>query len=202
MSEQAGAGAPTGKVQRRSLMKGTAWAAPAIAIAAAAPMAAASAIPERGLNGWVQLSRDCNWWAVDEFVIDGSGSYPNRGLWVFTTADDEPTSARITFWLPSTNFTFTNSSGTGWSNLARDEARDSDTPAAGYFAYTATYNGSWTWVDPGGTANDRWEAASDPQWRENDIPGGCSRVCAYATRTVIYTPGSDEVSFTRGPVCV
>lgn len=183
------------EVKRRNLVKGAAWTVPVVAVAAAAPMAAASPIPARGLNGWVQLQRDCD--ARYQFVIDGVGNYPNRGLWVFTTQSDAPTSATITFWLPSPSFTFTNSSGTGWSNLARNSAIDSQSPATGYYAYTTTYTGNWNFV----SGPDRYEAATDPRFLENDVPGTCGRISAYATRTVTYSP-TDQVSFTRGPVTV
>lgn len=196
--EQTASRKPRRSVERRTLVKGAAWATPAIAVAGAAPaMAASGQPPPRGLNGWVGIGRNC--WNTNWLQVDGRGSYPNRGLWVFTTADDKPQSARLTFFFDRNDLTFTNGSGTGWTNLVRDPARDSETPAAGFYAYTATYTGAWTYYDQWGTANDRWEATQDPHWYSRT--SGCGQIEAYARRTVIYSD-TDSITFTRGPITV
>lgn len=194
-SQQTGGLKPT----RRTLVKGAAWSLPVVAVGGAAPAMANSPIPPDGLNGWVELQRDC--WANYQYRIDGRGSYPNRGIWTFI---DDPnadiTFAQIIFWFNRDGWSFNNNqSGSGWSNLTRMNPQPGNVPAAGYVAYSATYTGSWTYY-PGLGENGGWVADSDPYWREDDMPGLCGTVCAYADRTL--TVNENTVSFRRGPVCV
>lgn len=207
MQQEPGSTVPSqAPIRRRTITKGLAWSVPTVAAVAAAPVVSASPIPERGLDGWVQLGRQCTYegtWPWGDYVtvieIDGRGSYPDRGLWVFTQQGDMPASAKVTFWFQYNNLTFSGG-GSGWSALARDSDMDSYRPVAGYYAYSATYNGTWT--DNPGTTSDtrRYEAAVDPFWSATRS-GGCVRICSYATRTVIYSD-TDSVTFTRGPVCL
>lgn len=193
MPDESNCGATSGSIRRRSVVKGTAWAAPAIAVAAVAPNVSASPIPERGLNGWVQLGRLCNW-QTDRFNVDGRGSYDDRGLWTFTEESDIPVGAEIIFWF-SRELTFTNGAS-DWTNLTRVPTLDSTTRG---YAYSTTYSGDWTYRSRG-TQNARWEADTDPYWYATG--GGClGRICAYARRIVTYSDGT-SVSFDRGPICV
>lgn len=190
-------------ISRRTVTKGIAWAAPAVAIAGAAPAYASSPIPPNGLNGWVQLSRRCD--IFGNYVrVDGRGSYPSRGLWTFVPdpeADIEI--ATITFYFNRDNLSFTNGSGwgSGWSNLVRNPAEDATAPATGFFAYTTTYTGGWTWnprmQGPGGMDPGGWEASNDPLFTASRA--GCGgAISAYARRSI--TVNGETVTFLRGPI--
>lgn len=190
---------------RRTIVKGAAWAVPAVTLATAAPAMANSPIPPNGLNGWVDLIRRCsNDW---EFRIDGRGNFTgggdnDRGIWTFVPypGGSAPTFAEIIFYFDRTGWSFTNFSGTGWSNLERYPTGDGGAPT-GYFAYRTVYTGGWTFDNGPGEDYDAWVADSDPYWRANEVPDRCSSgVCAYARRTI--TVNGETVSFRRGPVCV
>lgn len=192
---------PSDGVSRRTLAKGAAWAAPAVAVAAVAPMVAASPIPPRGLNGWVTLTRQCTR-TNNEFQIDGRGTFTgggnsDRGIWTFVDDPNaEISGAAIVFFFDTRSASFTNSSGGGWTNLSRATELDASAPAAGYYAYRATYSGKWTYFP----RHNAWVADSDPYWLWNMPPGGCTTICGYARRSL--TVNGETVTFTRGPVCV
>ena len=185
-------------VSRRTLAKAAAWTVPAAAVVAAAPAMAASPIPPRGLNGWVEISRWCA--RTYEYQIDGRGNFTgggnnDRGIWTFVPDPNAViTDASIVFYLDTSNAIFTNSSEPGWSDLVRDAGLDSAAPAAGFYAYRTTYTGSWTYF----TQYQAWGADSDPWWRWNMPDDGCSRVRAYARRTL--TVNGETITFTRGPI--
>ena len=194
-------------ISRRTVTKGIAWAAPAVAIAGAAPAYASSPIPPNGLNGWVALSRRCGFFNNPNYLsVDGRGSYPSRGLWTFVPDPQaDITNATITFYFNRSNLSFNNGSGSesGWSDLVRNQAADATAPAAGFFAYTTTYTGGWTWrptmqgpdgMDPGG-----WEANNDPFFTASGA--GCGgAISAYARRSI--TVNGETVTFLRGPIRV
>lgn len=188
------------RVSRRTLAKGAAWTVPVAAIAVAAPSVAASPIPPRGMNGWVSVSRSCI--RTYEYQIDGRGQFTgggdnDRGIWTFV---DDPnaiiTDARIVFFLNRSDATFNNASGTGWSNLVRTPGRDGEQPTTGFYAYEATYSGSWTYHPVHGA----WVANSQPYWQWNMLFGTCSTVMSYAQRTL--TVNGETITFTRGPISV
>lgn len=174
---------------------------PAATLTGIAPAFAASPIPPNGLNGWVVLGRNCSSGAND-FVVDGRGSFTtgvtsDRGIWTFVPDPAATiTFAEIIFFFTIDGLTFTNSSEPGWTNLTRAPSYDGSSPASGFYAYRATYSGGWTYFP----AQEAWVADSDPYWIENNMPGDCREVCAYAQRTI--TVNGDTVSFVRGPVCV
>lgn len=195
IDENAGTG-----VRRRTVVRGAAWAVPAVVVATSAPAFAASPVPPGGLDGWVELQRRCGdgGRGPTQLTIDGAGNYPDRGLWVFVSpAGPTPSNATITFYLQSSGLTFSNSSGTGWSNLVRASGLDSTAPASGYYAYQTTYTGTWTYTDASGTATDRWVADTDPTF-QTTYSTNCVTVRVYARRTVTTSLGT--VSFVRGPV--
>lgn len=132
---------------RRSIVKGAAWAAPAILATATIPAYAAS---KPALDGWVlnilgSCSRD--WWSgasSTTYTINGQGNYPDRGLWV----SNAPASAKI----GTTKITqyISNAAGQpvfrrgGTSNQWSDLVYDPDAPVkTGYRAYTTTFRGTW-----------------------------------------------------------
>lgn len=188
------------EVKRRNLVKGAAWTVPVVAVAAAAPMAAASPIPPRGLNGWVTLRRNCS--QNPNFRIDGLGNFTggganDRGIWTFVNDPNATlTNAEIVFFFNRSNLSFTNGSqGGGWSNLVRVQALDGTSPANGYYAYRATYTGTWTYFPQ----YQAWSADGDPYWSTNI--GSCnSGISGYARRTL--TVNGETITFTRGPVSV
>lgn len=197
MTSQQGHGRST---TRRTLVKGAAWSVPVAVVAGNAPAMASSPIPPNGLNGWVELSRNCG--RTYEFQIDGRGTFTgggdnDRGIWTFVPDPNaQITNATIVFFFSRSDMTFNNQSGVGWSNLQRAPQLDGTSPNSGYYAYTTTYNGSWTYVP----AHEAWVADSDPYWRSDLARGTCSTICAYARRSL--TVNGETIAFTRGPVCV
>ncbi|WP_251445753.1 MULTISPECIES: hypothetical protein [unclassified Microbacterium] len=195
-------------ISRRTVMKGAAWSAPLLIAAVAAPAYAASGkVPPKGLNGWVELRRNCD---NNTFVIDGTGSFTNggtndRGIWLFAGNTPAPviSGATIIFYINKSNLTFTNSSGSGWSNLVRSSGDDGSSPASGYYAYKTTYTGTWTYhtgnfVDNNGDPQTQvWVADSQPKWTAS-LGQSCPSLSAYARRTV--TVDGSSYSFVRGPV--
>lgn len=197
VDENSGAG-----VRRRTVVRGAAWAVPAVVVATSAPAFASSPVPPGGLNGWVELERSCGAQYPTTLTIDGTGSYSSRGLWVYMSppGPSAPTGADIIFYFQKNNLSFTNSSGAGWSNLTRVPSLDVNAPATGFYAYQTVYTGAWTPYDPAGTANDRWEAATDPKFSTTySSSNGCVNITAYARRTVT-TATYGSVTFLRGPV--
>lgn len=133
-------------VSRRVLTKGVAWAAPITVIGTAAPALAASRV--NGLNGWVLLRGKCPTKKEGgRLEIDGRGTYPDRGLWVWpvSSADVEVKNAKITFYLPTDRVSgnFRVEVASQWSTPVVDNSVPSK---PGYRAYTTTYGGSWTYV--------------------------------------------------------
>ena len=193
IDENAGTG-----VRRRTVVRGAAWAVPAVVVATSAPAFAASPVPPGGLDGWVLLQRRCDGdRGPTQLTIDGAGNYPNRGLWVFVSpAGPTPSGANIIFYFQNSTLSF-NSSGAGWSNLTRVSGLDSGAPAGGYYAYQTTYTGTWTYFT---TGTDRWEADTDPKFTTAYSSNSCVGISVYARRTVTTSLGT--VSFLRGPVNV
>lgn len=187
---------------RRTIVKGAAWAVPAVTIASAAPAMANSPIPPNGLNGWVTLSRQCNrnngWFQVDGRGNFTGGGANDRGIWTFVPDPNaQITFAEIIFYFNRNNFTFTNrSEGNGWTNLNRFSQGDGVAPA-GHYAYRALYTGNWTWFQQ----YQAWSANDDPWWTTNSASNTCNTtVTGYARRTI--TVNGETVAFMRGPVSV
>lgn len=176
-------------VSRRSIAKGSAWAAPAIVLGAAAPATAAS--PQPGLQGWVQVSTQCLL-RGQSITIDGRGDYPDRGLWVFNAPPSTIKNAAITFYFENGlgTLTWTGSSG-GWSTPVVDNS----VPAiSGYTAYTTRYSGSWTSAP---NASPPYSYADSQPYFATSVTG-CQTIRVYAYRTV--TVNGQVYSFRRGPV--
>lgn len=176
-------------VSRRSIAKGSAWAAPAIVLGAAAPATAAS--PQPGLQGWVQVSSQCLL-RGQSITIDGRGDYPDRGLWVFNAPPSTIKNAAITFYFENGlgTLTWTGSSG-GWSTPVVDNS----VPAiSGYTAYTTRYSGSWTSAP---NASPPYSYADSQPYFATSVTG-CQTIRVYAYRTV--TVNGQVYSFRRGPV--
>lgn len=194
---------------RRTLVKGAAWALPAVTVVGTAPAMAAS-VP-KGLQGWVALNKRCKqiwecingyWRIISEYklTIDGLGSYPTRGLWVMGTQQSTQISdAQITFYYPTWLGTirWEEASGNlGWSVPAKD---DSAPAKAGFTAYTTRYTGTWIYVADG----DYTVAAGQPKFRgvgrqrDHSKDCGCRTVQVYARRSVVVQ--GERVTFERGP---
>lgn len=126
---------------RRSIVKGAAWAAPAVLATATIPAYAAS---KPALDGWLVNKTSCSSSTRMTYTIDGRGTYPQRGLWV----SNAPASATI----GATKITQYVSTAAGsptfqnggishqWSTLAYDATAPVKT---GYRAYTTTFSGTW-----------------------------------------------------------
>ena len=132
---------------RRSIVKGAAWAAPAVLATATIPAYAAS---KPALDGWMTItlsscSRDrrSGAWSTT-YTINGQGNYPDRGLWVSNAPASATIGAtKVTQYISDTvgQLTFqTGETSNQWSPLAYD----STAPVRnGYIAYTTTFKGTW-----------------------------------------------------------
>lgn len=193
-------------LKRRSLVKGTAWAAPTIALGSAAPAMAASRPP--GLQGWVTVGKSCDRDDPDTLTINGTGGNnanpPNsgsRGLWVYnTTSNTTLSNARMTFYYPTSLGTIPWSPASGNSGWSTPAPSTVDPAISGFTAYTTYYSGSWTYR--GGHSNpldDHHLADGRPNFRASLRISYCgSNLSVYARRTI--TVGGDVISFRRGPV--
>lgn len=188
-------------IDRRKVVGGLAWSVPTVAVATAAPAMAVSPgedIRDRGLQGWVQLSKRCSWNSA-ELTIDGTGSFPNRGLWVLDTLeDDDIQDVYIVFYFSSTlgrlNWSATNSNS-GWSVPQPDA---SVPQIAGYTAYVTRYTGTFTFRDGGRNNPDYHWANGQPRF--SATVSGCPTVESYARRSV--TVNDEQITFIRGPITV
>ena len=143
MSELAKSG-----VSRRTLAKGAAWSLPAVAVAAAAPSVAASEpVPEAGLQGWVNVQKDCNLLWNDTLTWDSQPGLQGPvdpfvpetwGLWVYHSQPNwQFSDVTITIGIPVSG-TVTGG-GNGWSSPTSVTS-----PWSGFNAYTTQYTGTWT----------------------------------------------------------
>lgn len=186
-------------VSRRTLAKGAAWVTPVLMTGAIAP--AVSASPEPGLQGWVGVGKSCDG-STMTLTIDGTGSYPDRGLWVYNAQPAQLSNAYITFYYPTGLRTITwspNASNSNWSTPVVDSTA---TPISGYTAYTTRYSGTWTYH---ATGADGPYSTADGQPNFSATVNRASTYCSsgvnlYARRTV--TVGGTQTSFLRGPVSI
>lgn len=171
---------PVPSSSRRTMMKGAAWATPVAVTAIAAPAYAVSQPP--GLNGWVGVSADCTSGrnsATESITIDGTGTYPDRGLWATPAkSTQKPTDAKITFYFPDWmgDLTWRQGSGnSGWSAPTRVNSGK-----RGYYAYQTTYSGDWTYVP----SRELWTANGKPFFTTSFRLSRCTRFRVYALRSV------------------
>lgn len=136
----------------RHVLHGAAWEAPAVPIAPAAPViaaagaGAASADPTPpGMQGWVLLDKDGSPSGM-KILLDGTGDYPERGLWVFdTTPGSMITDAWLTVYLPAElrlTWRVVGEPG-GWTTPTRSTTAPE---ISGMAAYTSHYTGEWRHV--------------------------------------------------------
>ena len=147
------AAASSTTVSRRTIARGALWATPVITVASAAPVLAASPVP--GLNGWVEVGKNCPLSGAKTVRIDGNGDgtrYPagqGYGIYVVDLYQDTAVSnASITFYYPSSmTITWSANAGTsGWSLPVVDTSE----PVAGYIGYKTSYSGGWTYYAASG----------------------------------------------------
>lgn len=126
---------------RRSIVKGAAWAAPAVLATATIPAYAAS---KPALDGWLVNKTSCSSSTRMTYTIDGRGTYPQRGLWVSgTTASAVIGATKITQYLSNAAGQPVFQRG-GTSNQWSDLVYDPNAPVkTGYRAYTTTFSGTW-----------------------------------------------------------
>lgn len=133
---------------RRHLLRGAAWAAPAAAVAVAAPAVAASSAPLLGGSLTVSSSTGAigTPGRTQTITVNGSAAYPTAGIWMENVpASPNPTAARYTLYLPSPTY-----AGLTWARVGTDQTwtiptADSRAPAInGYTAYTTTYSSPTT----------------------------------------------------------
>lgn len=188
---------------RRTVAKSAAWAAPVIAIGVAAPAASASTTDTPpGLQGWVTVTESCSPRSGTQLAIDGAGSYPDRGLWVFnTTPTTTIADATMTFYFPS-NLKLTWSYAAGGSRLWSPLTRDTSAPSiTGMTAYTTRYSGGFVHVPGGAPGKPAYSyAEGQPRFAAEPLPyGHCqSTILAYARRSVVVD--NEQISFQRGPI--
>lgn len=131
---------------RRTIVKGAAWAVPAVTIASAAPAMAAS--PEPGLNGWVVISRENYWdggWRCRiryDGYRDGDDYYGSTrlGLWVWDSEiPDITTTPSLTIHLPYQVSWTTSTGNSGWPAPTYV-----GTDSGGNYMYRSIYAGTYT----------------------------------------------------------
>lgn len=178
-------------ISRRTLARGAAWSLPAVAAAAAVPAQAAS--PKLGLQGWVQIQRSCRG-STTTMTIDGRGSYPVRGLWVEgATSATKVADARLTLWFP------TSLGRLGWRNLGSSQwsisSAQQDPNRPGYYAYTLTYTGGWSF-----NAQGEYKSATEQPYFTASVSGCVGTTPLYSRRDV--TVDGETFVIERGPVSV
>lgn len=193
----------THSISRRHLAAGAAWTVPAIAVAAMAPNVSASLQP--GLQGWVILTKTCRSGDAGRSMtidVNGFGSYPSRGLWVYnTTSTTTIAAAKITFYFPSAlqlSFSTATNHSPSWSSLAAD----SSAPAIqGMTAYSASYTGSFAFVPAGNGQPAYSYAVGQPHYQATASVPPSSNYCesdklpVTARRTV--TVDGQVITFSR-----
>lgn len=175
--------------------KGAAWTTPVLLTGVVAPAFAASIAP--GLQGWVSVGKDCNQSRIT-LSIDGTGSYPDRGLWVYNAPPGQVSNAYIQFYYPVSLGVISwvaESANRSWSVPVVDLTAPS---ISGYTAYTTSYSGNWRSATDGGQQYSY--AIGQPDFTGTVSNGtSCSTaVSLYARRTV--TVNSQVIAFQRGPV--
>lgn len=164
-------------VSRRTIAKGAAWTVPAVAVAAAAPVAAASIVKYPGINGWVLNSprkvRSTRWpfedlpcqWTLEVDSTVAGNDTPDGAPFGLYLYDVEPentfSNASFTYWIIGTqqsNITWATLSGHSpcWGIPTRGTAV-TKTDGVLYTPYTWTYtcaiNASSYALDP---IDNRW----------------------------------------------
>lgn len=184
-----------------------AWAAPVIAAASTAPFVAASGIARSpGLNGWVQLKKDCT---TDTLTINGQGNFTgggdnDRGIWIFDNNNDPGAGIAnpfIVFYYPTALGTLTWSAVSGNSNWSVPVLNTTKGPAkASYNRYITYYTGRWTYS----TTHKAWVANGKPNFSAPIKGALCgTKVSVYGYRAVdVQRPDDtwETVAFIRGPV--
>lgn len=198
-------------VRRRTVVKGAAWATPAIVIGSAAPAMALSRPP--GLQGWVTVGKSCD---LGGFFQDdtlnltingtaGNGANPpdsgTRGLWVFNTYGTTALSeARLTIYYPNSLGSLT------WSRVGSNEnwslpAVDATAPAIpGFTAYSTFYSGGWQFR--GGHSNaidDHHLAVGRPNFKASKKLSSCPGTLTLYSWRYVKIDGV-PISFRRGPL--
>lgn len=113
-------------VSRRTVAKGVAWAAPAVALASAAPAFAVSLRKDPGINGWVLSQTYMSAGLFGCTLTDYIDSTPNGngpdgapyGLYIYDIEDTNATfsGAAITIWVPGKPIGFTHTARRGHSS--------------------------------------------------------------------------------------
>lgn len=198
-------------IRRRTVVKGAAWATPAIVVGSAAPAMALSRPP--GLQGWVTVGKSCDRGGVFQndtlnLTIDGTGGNganpPNdntRGLWVFNTYSHTVLSeAKVVIYYQNSLNPLT------WTRVGSDQGWttptvDTSVPAiSGYTAYSTSYSGGWTFK--GGhadQANDHHLAGGRPNFRASKSVSSCPGTLTLYSWRYVKIDGV-PVSFRRGPL--
>lgn len=196
---------PEQSTNRRTLVKGLAWATPVVLATSAVPAYAASRETAKSLQGKLLAGKSCRTAGAgtSTLYIDGTKeTYPTGGLWVGgVSRTDRVTNASMTIYFPTSLGTLT------WVNtrLAADPTYvpvwttptlDSTAPVrSGYNAYTIRYSGGWAY-----NATDRTYIADVPPKFTSKISyTTCSAgINIYSTRRV--SVNGTPYTFTRGPV--
>lgn len=192
---------PNPDLQRRALLRAAAWSTPILAVAVPAPLVAASQELEKGLQGWVALTttQTTEWvqtpWprrvTVNHLTIDGSGTPPDRGLWVTGTSPrTKLDAASITFYADA-NVTWEPVSGNSgaWSTPIRTGSTRID--GTDCSVYVTRYQRQIT------ATSSQTNLDNQLKFRSVENTG---RTHVWARRSV--TADGREVAFTRGPVTV
>lgn len=144
---------------RRTFARSTAWAVPAVSVAAATPALASSGttIRNAGYVSSVWNTDTCDGTTV---TVDGTptAATTNPGYTVQnSTTATKISNITLTFYLPLAGLTFTRMSGSasGWSNLTANGSSQNINGVT-YYGYSSTYAGAVTAKSPNTTVNYGW----------------------------------------------
>lgn len=184
------------EISRRSVAKGTAWAVPAVAVAASAPAMAASPVP--GLQGRVYWTEYCSGMTVGISPDDQNGAdlYPNGdyGFYVFNTKASQVSAACMTFTYPASlgSLTWKANSNNGQWSVPKVISKNSST-----ITYQSCYSGAFadhTYNDPQNNSQYYASVTSYPSFSAS-IPSCANPLNITITRTV--SVNGSPITFSR-----
>ena len=194
------------RVERRTVAKGLGWAAPVVAVAAAAPAASASIYIVPGINGWNLHTYNDTGWCSHQIAVDSQpqngGPTPDGAPFGLYLYDVTPTTtianAQMIYWIRG-NTTVTWTSQPGHSCWGSPVQGPSVTKGDGavYTSYTWTYGCP---IDPNNVSPDgrlylgrfRTTAQFTLSW------GICDMACYWAERKITVDGVEQQFERKRG----
>lgn len=194
---------------RRSLVRGTAWAVPAVAMASAAPAFAASPVPSIGASAYV--TKDCtniqptnNHMTViyDSRPKINASDAPTQGFWIRNGKAALVTSkACRTIFIPAKYGVLTwqyadaLAADRHWSIPTHDAASDRTINGIAYYAYKSCYDltGTAGWTDHTGGAYGPYTIATYGGYFKVDIPTASAQDCTTGSNAFTWCGQRDVI---------